>query len=70
MSNSSRLRYAVYPGDLIFDFSNWMTKGGHIPWDFDATIRERSLSEHKTYTCAMHFHSRILIVCRISASIK
>lgn len=40
MPNSSRLRYrCVYLGDLIFDFSNRVAEG--IPWDPDATARER-----------------------------
>lgn len=35
---ATSLRY-IYPGDLIFDFSNRMAEG--IPWDPDATAHQR-----------------------------
>lgn len=63
MPDSSRFRRAVFPGDLIFDFSSRRHGGARIPWDPGRRIRWSDFSDTKHMPCArsVYFHFRMQI---------
>lgn len=52
--------HAVYPGDLIFDFSKWMARG--IPWDLSRRNNARTLERSFSNVKRIAKYLRTLIV--------